>query len=94
VDNLVVLHNGQALDLLGVLLKLLRLPRLLGLLGDQLLQVLHLVLQICGLSLDRLELLMSLVQLSLEVVDIALGGGQLMSQVRVSSRRLVLSSRQ
>jgi hypothetical protein len=94
MDNLVVLHNGQALDLLGVLLKLLRLPRLLGLLGDQLLQVLHLVLQICGLSLDRLELLMSLVQLSLEVVDIALGGGQLMSQVRVSSRRLVLSSRQ
>jgi hypothetical protein len=94
VDNLVVLHNGQALDLLGVLLKLLRLPRLLGLLGDQLLQVLHLVLQICGLSLDRLELLMSLVQLSLEVVDIALGGGQLMSQVRVSSRRLVLRSRQ
>jgi hypothetical protein len=94
VDNLVVLHNGQALDLLGVLLKLLRLPRLLRLLGDQLLQVLHLVLQICGLSLDRLELLMSLVQLSLEVVDIALGGGQLMSQVRVSSRRLVLRSRQ
>jgi hypothetical protein len=94
VDNLVVLHNGQALDLLGVLLKLLRLPRLLGLLGDQLLQVLHLVLQICGLSLDRLELLMSLVQLGLEVVDIALGGGQLMSQVRVSSRRLVLRSRQ
>jgi hypothetical protein len=94
VDNLVVLHNGQALDLLGVLLKLLRLPRLLRLLGDQLLQVLHLVLQICGLSLDRLELLMSLVQLSLEVVDIALGGGQLMSQVRVSSRWLVLRSRQ
>jgi hypothetical protein len=94
VDNLVVLHNGQALDLLGVLLKLLRLPRLLGLLGDQLLQVLHLVLQICGLSLDRLELLMSLVQLGLEVVEIALGGGQLMSQVRVSSRQLVLRSRQ
>jgi hypothetical protein len=38
MDNLVVLHTIHALDLLGVLLRLLRL------LGDQLLQVLHLML--------------------------------------------------
>jgi hypothetical protein len=38
MDNLVVLHTGHALDLLRVLLRLLRL------LGDKLLQVLHLVL--------------------------------------------------
>jgi hypothetical protein len=44
---------------------------------DQLLQVLHLVLQVCGLSLTHLQLLVSLVPLGLEVVDIALGGGQL-----------------
>jgi hypothetical protein len=57
MDNLVVLHTGHALDPLGVLLRLLR---LLGLIGDQLLQVLQLVLQVCGLSLTRLELLISL----------------------------------
>jgi hypothetical protein len=57
MDNLVVLHTGYALDPLGVLLGLLR---LLGLIGDQLLQVLHLVLQVCGLSLTHLELLISL----------------------------------
>jgi hypothetical protein len=57
MDNLVVLHTGYALDPLGVLLGLLR---LLGLIGDQLLQVFHLVLQVCGLSLTHLELLISL----------------------------------
>jgi hypothetical protein len=45
MDNLVVLHTRHALDLLG-------LP--IGLLRDQLLQVLHLVLQVYGLSLTRL----------------------------------------
>jgi hypothetical protein len=64
----VVLHTRYALDLLGLLL---------GLLRDQLLQLLHLVLQVCGLSLTHLELLISLVQLGLEVVDVALCGGQL-----------------
>jgi hypothetical protein len=39
--------------------------------------VLYLSLQLCGLSLTRLKLLVSLVQLGLEVVNIALGGGQL-----------------
>jgi hypothetical protein len=53
MDNLVVLHTGQALNLLWVL-------RLLGLMRDQLLQV-----------------LLGLMQLSLEVVDVALGGSQL-----------------
>jgi hypothetical protein len=72
MDNIVVLHTGHALDLLGVLL---------GLLGDQLLQVLHLMLQLCGLSLTRLKLLISLVQLGLKVVNIALGGGQLILSV-------------
>jgi hypothetical protein len=51
MDNLVVVHTGHALDLLGVLLGLLR---LLGLQGDQLLKVLHLVLQVCSLSLTHL----------------------------------------
>jgi hypothetical protein len=51
MDNLVVLHTRHALDLLGVLLGFLR---LLGLWTDQLLQVLHLMLQVCGLSLTRL----------------------------------------
>jgi hypothetical protein len=48
MDNLVVIHTGHALNLLGVLL------RLLGLRGDQLLKVLHLMLQVCSLSLTRL----------------------------------------
>jgi hypothetical protein len=74
MDNLVVLHTEHALDLLGLL-------RLLRLLGDQLLQVLYLMLQVCGLSLSHLELLVSLVQLGLEVVDVALGGGQLILSV-------------
>jgi hypothetical protein len=70
MDNLVVLNTGHALDLL-------RLLRLLGLLGDQLLQVFYLVLQFCSLSMTRLELLISIVQLGLEVVDVTLGGVQL-----------------
>jgi hypothetical protein len=57
MENLVVLHSGHALDLLGVLLGLLR---LLGLLGKQLIYVLYLVLQLGSLSLTRLELLVSL----------------------------------
>jgi hypothetical protein len=57
MENLVVLHSGHALDLLGVLLGLLR---LLGLLGKQLIYVLYLVLQLDSLSLTRLELLISL----------------------------------
>jgi hypothetical protein len=39
------------------------------------------MLQVCGLSLTRLELLVSLVQLGLEVVDVPLGGGQLVLSV-------------
>jgi hypothetical protein len=39
------------------------------------------MLQVYGLSLTRLELLISLVQLDLEVVDVALGGGQLILSV-------------
>jgi hypothetical protein len=46
--DLVVLHTGYALNLHGVLLGLL------GLLRDQLLHVLHLMLQVGGLSLTRL----------------------------------------
>jgi hypothetical protein len=75
MDNLVVLHTRHALELLRVLLGLLKL------LGNQLLQVLYRVLQLCSLSLTRLELLISLVQLSLEVVDIAMGSGQLVLSV-------------
>jgi hypothetical protein len=48
MDNLVIVHTGHILDLLGILL------RLLGLRRDQLLQVLHLVLQVGDLSLTRL----------------------------------------
>jgi hypothetical protein len=43
--------------------------------------MLHLVLQVCWLSLTRLYLLIPLVQLSLEVVDIALGSNQLILSV-------------
>jgi hypothetical protein len=68
MDNLVVLHTGHALDLIGVLLRLLR---------DQLLQMLDRVLQLGGLSLTHFELLVSLMQLSLEVVDVALSSDQL-----------------
>jgi hypothetical protein len=75
MDNLVVLHTKHALDLLGVLLGLL------GLLGDQILYVLYLMLQLHSLSLTHLKLLVSLVQLGLEVVEVALGGGQLVLSV-------------
>jgi hypothetical protein len=71
MDNQVVLHTRHALDILRVLL------RLLWLLRDQLLQMLDRVVQLDGLSLSRLELLVSLVQLGLEVVDVALSSDQL-----------------
>jgi hypothetical protein len=48
MDNLVIVHTGHTLDLLEILLGLLRLRR------DQLQQVLHLVLQVSGLSLTHL----------------------------------------
>jgi hypothetical protein len=83
MDNLVVLHTGHALELLGVLLVLLRL------LGDQHLQVLYLILQLCGLSLTHLELLISLMHLNLEVVNIALGGDQLILSVLQSGASII-----
>jgi hypothetical protein len=43
--------------------------------------VLYLVLHLYSLGLTRLDLLISLVQLGLEVVDVALGGGQLILSV-------------
>jgi hypothetical protein len=43
--------------------------------------VFYLVLQVYGLSLTRLELLISLLQLGLEVVDVALDDGQLILSV-------------
>jgi hypothetical protein len=85
MDNLVVLHTGHALDLLG----LLRLLKLIRLLGDQLLQVLYLMLQLCGLSLTRIKLSVSLVQLGLEVVNIALGGSQLVLSVLQSGAGII-----
>jgi hypothetical protein len=75
MDNLLVLHTGHALDLLGVFLGLLQLQR------DQLLQMLDRVLQLGDLSLTRLELLISLMQLGLEVVDVALSSDQLITGV-------------
>jgi hypothetical protein len=63
MDNLVVLYTGHTLDLLGVLLRLLRL------LGGQLLQVLDRILLLYGLSLTHLKLLVPLVQLGLKVVE-------------------------
>jgi hypothetical protein len=48
MDNLVVFHPEHTLDLLRVLLRLLKLRR------DQLLQLLHLVLQVNGMSLTHL----------------------------------------
>jgi hypothetical protein len=68
MGNLVVLHIRHILDLLRVLL---------GLLRDQLLQMFDCILQLSGLSLTHLELLISLVQLSLKVVDVALNSDQL-----------------
>jgi hypothetical protein len=51
--------------------------------------VLYFILQLCSLSLTRLELLISLVQLSLEVIDVALGGGQLILSVLQSDEGVV-----
>jgi hypothetical protein len=79
MDNLVVLHTRHVFDLLEVL----------GFLGDQLLQVFHLMLQVCGLSLTHLELLISLVQLSLEVVDVALGGSHFILSVLQSDAGVI-----
>jgi hypothetical protein len=72
MDNLVVLRTRYALDLLEVLLRLLR---------DQLLQMLNCVLQLNGLSLTRLELLITLMQFGLKVVDVALSSDQLVQGV-------------
>jgi hypothetical protein len=55
--------------------------QLLILLRNQLLQVLNRILQLSSLSLTRLELLVSLMQLGLKVVDIALSSGQLILSV-------------
>jgi hypothetical protein len=68
MDNLVIIHTGHALDLLGLQ-------------RDQLLQVPHLMLQVGGLSLTHLQLLLPLMQFGLEVVDVALGSGQLVLRV-------------
>jgi hypothetical protein len=86
VDNLVVLHTGHALDLLGVLLGLLR---LLWLLRDQFLQMLDCMPQLYCLSLTHLDLLIPLVQLSLMVVDIALSSDQLILSVLQSGAGIV-----
>jgi hypothetical protein len=51
--------------------------------------VLYFILQLYGLSLTRLELLVSLVQLGLEVVNIALGGGQLVLSMLSSGAGIV-----
>jgi hypothetical protein len=83
MDNLDVLYTGHALDLLGVLLGLLRL------LGDQLLQVLYLMLQLYGLRLTRLEMLVSLMQLGLKAVDVTMGGVQLILSVLQSGASII-----
>jgi hypothetical protein len=51
--------------------------------------VLHLVLQVCCLSLTCLYLLVPLVQLGLEVVDVALGSNQLILSVLQSSTGVI-----
>jgi hypothetical protein len=51
--------------------------------------VLYLVLQVCGLSLTRLQLLISLMELSLEVVDVALGSSQLILSMLQSGAGVV-----
>jgi hypothetical protein len=63
--------------------------RLLGLWRHQLLQVLHLVLQVYGLSLTRLQLLISLMQLGLKVVDVALGSSQLILRMLQSGEGVI-----
>jgi hypothetical protein len=83
MDNLVVLHTGHALNLIGVLLRLIRLLR------DQLLQMLDHVLQLDGLSLTHVELLVLLVQLGFEVMDVALSSDQLILSVLQSCAGVV-----
>jgi hypothetical protein len=51
--------------------------------------VLHLVLQVSGLSLTHLQLLVSLMQLGLDVVDVALDSGQLILSVLQSDAGVV-----
>jgi hypothetical protein len=51
--------------------------------------VLHLILQLCSLSLTRLELLVSLKQLCPEVVDVALGGGHLILSMLQSDTGII-----
>jgi hypothetical protein len=63
MSNLIVLHTGHALNLIRLLLRLLK---------NQLLQVLNRILQLYSMCLTRLELLVPLVQLGLEVVDVVL----------------------
>jgi hypothetical protein len=82
-DSLVIIHIRHALNLLGVLLRLLRLW------GNQPLKVLHLVLQVCCLSLTGLKLLVPLVQLGLEVVDVALGSNQLILSMLQSGTSVI-----
>jgi hypothetical protein len=67
----------------GALLGLLRL------LGDQLLQVLYLMLQLYGLRLTRLEMLVSLMQLGLKAVDVTMGGVQLILSVLQSGASII-----
>jgi hypothetical protein len=86
MNNLVVLHRGHALDLLRVLLELLR---LLQLLRDQLQQMLDRVLQLGSLSLTCIELLISLMQLGLKVVDVALSSDQLILGVLQSGAGVI-----
>jgi hypothetical protein len=69
MDNLVLLHPGQILNLLRLLRHLI--------LRKQLLQVVDHVLELCDLSLTHLELLVPLHELNLEVVDVVLCKGQL-----------------
>jgi hypothetical protein len=83
MDNLVVLHTGHALNLIGVLLRLIRLLR------DQLLQMLDRVLQLDGLSLTHVELLVLLVQLGFKVMDVALSSDQLILSVLQSCAGIV-----
>jgi hypothetical protein len=80
MDNLVVLRTRYALDLLEVLLRLLR---------DQLLQMLNCVLQLNGLSLTHLELLITLMQFGLKVVDVALSSDQLVQGVLQPSAGII-----
>jgi hypothetical protein len=51
--------------------------------------VLNRILQLDSLSLTRLELLVSLVQLNLEMLDVALGNNQLIMSVLQSDAGIV-----